>query len=93
MRIDAYNAVNQVYQANAKVKSSAAKAYTTADDQIEISESAKNYSTAKAAVTQASDVRADLVADIKARMASGTYQVSAGDIADRILSNQETIVF
>ena len=41
----------------------------------------------------ASDVRMDKVADIKARLAAGTYNVSAEAIADKILGNMETIVF
>lgn len=93
MRIDAYSAVNQVYQAKSSYKSKAVNAYTHADDKFEISETAKSYSTAKTAVSQASDIRMDKVADIKAKLAAGTYNISSEDIADKMLDNMETISF
>ncbi len=93
MRIDAYNAISQIYQANAtsKVKSTAKAA--SVSDKFEISETAKTYQTARAAVSSASDVRADKVADIKARMAAGTYNISSADVADKIINNISTLTF
>ena len=69
MRIDAYNAVNQIYQT-----SQISKAKT-------------------AAVSKASDVREDKIADIKARMAAGTYNISSEAVADKILNNISTLTF
>ena len=93
MRIDAYSTINQVYQNKSDYKGKAANAYAKRDDKFEISDTAKSYSTAKAAVAKASDVRMDKVADIKARMAMGTYNVSPEAIADKILENAGTIAF
>lgn len=94
MRIDAYNAVSQVYQTKANYnKSKAVSSYASQDDKYEISDAAKSYSVAKSAVAKASDVRMDKVADIKARMAAGTYNVSAEEVADKILENMDTISF
>ena len=93
MRIDAYNAVSQVYQTKAEYKSKATGKQADNEYKYKISDSAKSYSVAKKAVADASDVRMDKVADIKARLAAGTYNVSAEAIADKILGNMETIVF
>ncbi len=84
MRIDAYNAINQVYQANNAYKAKAAKnGYSS--DKVEISSIGKDYQTAKAAVAQASDVREDKIRQIKAMMEAGTYHVSGMDFANKIV--------
>lgn len=94
MRIDAYNAVTQVYKTQPKAKAKQVSAYSAQQDETyEVSQAAKSYSTAKDAVLKASDVRMDKVADIKARIAAGTYNISSEAIADKILANAGTIAF
>ncbi len=95
MRIDGMNTVKQLYQTKSNYQNKNVNAYAKADDKLEyeISETAKSYSAAKTAVAQAPDVRADKIADIKARIAAGTYNVSAEDIAEKILGNAATIAF
>lgn len=89
MRIDAYNAVNQIYQT-----SQISKAKTSSvSDKFEISDTARTYQTARTAVSKASDVREDKIADIKARMAAGTYNISSEAVADKILNNISTLTF
>lgn len=84
MRIDAYNAISQIYQSNASYKAKAAgKSYGS--DKVEISQVGKEYQIAKAAVAQADDVREDKIAEIKARMNAGTYNVSGMDFANKIV--------
>lgn len=86
MRIDAYNAINQIYNTSGvKKTSTVSKAVTS--EQYQVSRAGKDYQVAKAAVAQASDVREDVVADIKARMDAGTYSVSAMDFANKIVDN------
>jgi negative regulator of flagellin synthesis FlgM len=86
MRIDAFNSVSQVYKAESTYKTpSASKTYTS--DKFEISQTGKDMQTAKAAVEAAPDVREDLVADIKERIANGTYQVSSMDFANKMVEN------
>ena len=51
------------------------------------------YQTARTAVSKASDVREDKIADIKARMAAGTYNISSEAVADKILNNISTLTF
>ena len=76
MRVEAYSAVNRIYQSGAA--SSAKKGGSTASysDKLEISRTAKDYQTAKEAVSRTSEVREDKVAQIKAAMEAGTYRVS-----------------
>lgn len=93
MRIDAYNAVSQVYQANATSNVKGVGKVSSANDKFEISDVAKTYATAKSAVASAPDVREDKIADIKARIAAGTYQVSASDVADKIINTVSTLTF
>lgn len=93
MRIDAYNAVNQIYQTNAAAKTASVAKKQSASDKFEISSEAKTYQAAKAAVSQADDVRADKVAMIKAQMEAGTYHVSAQAVAEKMMSKVETLTF
>lgn len=86
MRIDALNQVSQLYQATQTKRVSKSNGLET-NDSLEISQTGKDYAVAKAALKSVPDVREDLVADIKARIENGTYNVSDEDIADKILNN------
>ncbi|MDD6208109.1 MAG: flagellar biosynthesis anti-sigma factor FlgM [Clostridiales bacterium] len=86
MRIDAYNRVNQVYQASKLSKTTkSGKPVSTGNDQFEISQFGRELNVAKEAVKNAPDVREEKIADIKARMQNGTYQVSTQQIADKLV--------
>lgn len=84
MRIDAYNQVSQLYQAQQTVRSDKQNK-TAAKDQIQISRTAKEHQIARKAVAESPDVREDLVASIKARMDAGTYEVSNADFAQALI--------
>lgn len=84
MRIDAYNKISQVYQTNVAKKTNKTVASSTSD-QVEISRIGKDYQVAKKAVAVAPDERMDKVNEIKARMESGTYNVSAEEIANKLV--------
>lgn len=84
MRIDAYNQISQIYQA--QTTSRAEKQNKSgAKDQIQISQTAREHQIAKKAVLASPDVREDLVASIKARMDAGTYEVSSADFAQALI--------
>lgn len=93
MRIDAYNAVSQIYQTNKTSTVNRSKSVKDTSDKIEISETAITYQTAKSAVDKASDIREDKVAHIKAMMAAGTYNISASQIADKLMNDKSTFTF
>ena len=87
MRIDAYNAVSQVYKTSAYAKDKSIAVKKTEKDKYELSDTAKVYNTARTAVNEASDVRLDKVNDIKARMSAGTYNISSEAVADKMLES------
>lgn len=88
MRIEAYTQVQQIY--NTK-KPGAVKKTSVAgmSDQLQISSMGKDIQTAKAAVAGVPDVREDITAPIKAEIVAGTYEVSAGSFADKLLAKYE----
>ena len=51
----------------------------------------KDIQWAKKAVAESSDVREDVVAPIKARIQSGTYEVSADSFADKLIQKFEEL--
>ena len=86
MRIDTYNQVASLYKMNQPRKTNAASgtnAYSR--DEVSISRAGKDFQLAKQAVAAASDVREDKVAQLKAQINSGTYNVSPEDFAAKLL--------
>ncbi len=92
MRIDAYNKVNWIYHTRNKHKV-AKKGAAKETDKVEISQFGRDYQVAKQAVAAASDIREDKVADMKARIEAGTYDVSVADFAAKLAEKYGTTVF
>lgn len=86
MRVDAYNAISQVYSAKrpSGVKSSKEVSSPYGRDQVQISSFGRDFQVAKQAVADASDVREDLVSEMKAKY-SGDVQVDVDDFASVLL--------
>lgn len=85
MRIDAYNQISQLYQAG-KPKKIAKKSEATVKEQYTVSSKGQDYQTAKKALAAVPDIREDKVAALKEQFASGSYNVSAQEIADSVVS-------
>lgn len=86
MRVDAYNQISQLYQAaKPKASSSRKKESASFTDSLELSQAGKDLKTAKDAVREAPDIREERVQEIKRRMANGTYQVSAKEVAEKMV--------
>ena len=86
MRIDAYSAIGQTYaptRSQGIKTTSAVPAY--GQDQLQISSIGKEFQIAKQAVSGASDVRSDLVAQMKQKY-SGDFDANPADFADVLLS-------
>ena len=81
MRIEAYTQVQKLYDTN-KAKKAAVGSSVNVSDKLQLSSLGKDIQWAKKAVAESSDVREDVVAPIKARIQSGTYEVSADSFAD-----------
>ncbi len=93
MRIEAYNQVAQLYQtSNTKNTSQTGKTNSMGRDEVQISSTGKDYNVAKAAVSEAADIREDLVAEMKAKINSGTYEVSSDDFAEKLLGQFGSIL-
>lgn len=90
MRIDAYAQVQQVYQTQ-KVNRSQKTGNAVKSDKVQISSLGKEIQTAKAAVAGSPDIREELTAPIKARIQSGTYEVSNSSFAEKLLQKFEEV--
>lgn len=88
MRIEAYTQVQQVYSAKKLSRANAAK-NTGYSDKVQISGLGRDLQVAKAAVADSSDIRSEVIEPIKARVQAGTYDVSAGSFADKLLQKYE----
>lgn len=91
MRIEAYNQVAALYQANKSTRTSAVKNVNAPRDQVHISSAGKDFQIAKQAVANASDIREDKVAELKNKVDSGSYQVDAGDFASKLLEKYQEL--
>ena len=86
MRIDAYNQVAQLYKTTKAGKVNAAPTVSQARDEVQISSFGRDFQIAKQAVQEASDIRTDKVAEVKARVNAGNYSVDNGDFASKLLA-------
>lgn len=77
--------VRDTEKAKSGAGSKAAPGSVGQSDSVEISERARELARAQQAVEAAPDVRADKVAELKQRIADGTYEVPAEALADKLL--------
>lgn len=87
MRIDGTNNVSAVYKSNKAAKAYGATNVSTSKDTLAISDFAKSLQSAKQAVDNAPDIRQSRVDEIMLQMEAGTYNISAKQVADKILEN------
>ena len=86
MRIDAISQIQQVYGVGKPRKTSNTSRVSSGRDAVEISSIGKDIQTAKTAVKNAPDVRANRIAELKKQIADGTYNVSGESFADKLLA-------
>ena len=91
IRVDAYSQIQNLYNVSkpAGNRGSAKTAAPDFKDRLNISGQGKDLQVAKQAVAAAPDIREDRVAALKAAYQSGTYNISANAVADKILENYE----
>jgi negative regulator of flagellin synthesis FlgM len=92
MRIDAYNQITQIYGVQKSMTTSKTQSVGGFSDQLSISRAGRDYQVAKNAVSEASDIREDKVAQLKSMVDSGTYEVSAGDFASKLLEKYSAVM-
>ena len=90
MRIGGFNQITQIYN-NSTVRPTKSAKKPGFSDALEISGAAKEYQMAKQAVASAPDIREDVVANIKAQIADGSYNVPTSALADKLLSQSEAL--
>ncbi|MCI9297572.1 MAG: flagellar biosynthesis anti-sigma factor FlgM [Lachnospiraceae bacterium] len=85
MKINPYIQVQQVY--NTKKAGCAKKAEAAGrKDDVVISDFGKEIQTAKQAVANAPDIRAEITEPLRAAVKNGTYEVSGGTFAEKLLA-------
>ena len=92
MRIDAYNQIAQLYGVQKSYNTQkTSKAASMGSDQLQISQMGYTHQVAKTAVSEASDVREDKVAKLKAQIQAGTYSVNPDDFASKLLEKYNAV--
>jgi len=84
MRVDSFAQIQSMYNLgnqNKQVKKETSRSFS---DQLQISSIGKDIQTAKQAVAASSDIRADLVGDIKSKIDAGTYSVDSDSLAEKL---------
>lgn len=85
MKIGAYIQVNQMYRTSKTKNNAKTGKSNSSPDKIELSSFGKELSVARQAVSESAEVREDRVAEIKAAMKSGTYDLSVDRLADKLV--------
>lgn len=85
MRINSISQISQIYQSSMIKKTSTTKKSETKDE-FQISAMGIDYNIAKKAVSNASDIRQEKVDELKSKINSGQYEVSAENFAEKLLS-------
>jgi len=91
MRVEAYAQVQQIYKSQKAGRPQVAHGVSQATDMLSISSFGKDIQTAKAALAGTPDIRAELTDSIKAKIQSGTYQVSNESFADKLMRKLEEV--
>lgn len=90
MRIEAYTQVQKLYDTK-KTKKAIAGNNVNTSDKLQISSLGKDIQWAKQAVAESSDIREDVVAPIRAKIQSGSYEVSTESFADKLIQKFEEL--
>lgn len=92
MRIDAYNQIAQIYGAQKAYNTQkSSSAVSMGSDELQISQMGYSHQAAKSAVSEASDVREDKIAKLKAQIQAGTYSVNPEDFANKMLEKYSAV--
>ena len=91
MRIDAYNQIAQLYGVSKTARTQKTQGTVSVSDQVSISQAGRDYQIAKKAVSEASDIREDKVAQLKNMVNSGQYQVNGDDFASKLLEKYNSL--
>lgn len=85
MRVDAINRAYEAYSTQ-KVTASSKTNKVASKDQVALSSQAKDFTSIYKQLQDVQEVRQDKVDTIKERMANGTYNVTAQEVASKMLA-------
>ena len=92
MRVNSIANIYETYalqQTNSRVRQSdAINGSESKRDSIEVSSSARSFTTALQAIANAPEIREDIVSDIRVRVENGAYTPDALRIIEKLLANQ-----
>lgn len=92
MRIDAYSAISQVYGTKkSSGTKSVNKAGTSSKDEVQISSFGQDFAAAKKAVSEAPDVRADVVSEMKDKY-KDNVDVDVDDFAQVLIAKYNSYI-
>lgn len=91
MRIDGIGNVGNVYKSKRATKAYGGSSIAPAKDDVSFSEIAKDLAIAKKAIDNTPDVRMEKVDDLKAQIEAGQYNISASQVANRLLTQSRAI--
>lgn len=86
MKINQINQISKMYETTSVKKMPSQDKKVKGKDNLKISETAKYFQLAYQAAKDAPDIRTGKVDKIKSQMDSGTYNVSAQEVAEKIAS-------
>ncbi|NMA84511.1 MAG: flagellar biosynthesis anti-sigma factor FlgM [Epulopiscium sp.] len=86
MKINNIHQISKIYEATSTRKISSKTNKNGEKDKLEISTTARHYQTGINAVKNSPDIRQDKVDKIKRQMESGTYNVSAEEVAKKMMA-------
>ncbi len=86
MKINQMQQISEIYGATSTRKISPQGTKASAKDKLEISATAKHFQTALKAAKDSPDIRTEKVEKIKAQIESGTYNVSAEEVAKKMMA-------
>jgi negative regulator of flagellin synthesis FlgM len=91
MRIESYSQVQSLYKTSRTYGTQKVSAGNAIADKVSISSIGKDMKTAKDTLAATPDVRTDLVDSVKSRVRDGSYNVSAGSFADKLLQKYQEL--
>lgn len=91
MRVEAMSQVAQIYKTN-QTQSTEKTQKAKAKDEVQISETGRDFQIAKMALQEAPDVREEKIAAIKSSMEAGTYEVNSNSFADKVIQKYMDIL-
>lgn len=91
MRINGPSNIGNVYKTKKSNSTYGSQATSGAKDEVSFSSIAKDLAVAKKSVDATPDVRMEKVNDIKAQIQAGQYNISASQVADKLLAQSRTL--